>query len=155
MIRVLLTCLFIASSTHDIHYSKSTIDYNEETSTLQIVINVFTDDLEFAIERTREGLDLEIGADNQHESTDSLVADYVLDKLTYTNSSEDVGFEYIGLEYDYDICYLYLESEAFDLNDLDKHYLSVQIFQEIYADQDNAVDLRGRAQHISLTEPHK
>ncbi len=55
-------CLFIVSSTHDIHFTKSTIDYNEETQTLQVVMNVFTDDLELAIERSRKGLDLEIGS---------------------------------------------------------------------------------------------
>ena len=60
-------CMFIASSTHDIHFTKSTMDYNEETQTLQVVMNVFTDDLELAIERSHEGLDLEIGSENQHE----------------------------------------------------------------------------------------
>ena len=81
-------CMFIASSTHDIHFTKSTMDYNEETQTLQVVMNVFTDDLELAIERSHEGLDLEIGSENQYEQTDSLVADYLLDHIHYEMDHE-------------------------------------------------------------------
>ena len=140
MIRVLLMCMFIASSTHDIHFTKSIMDYNEETQTLQVVMNVFTDDLELAIERSHEGLDLEIGSDNQHEQTDSLVADYLLEHFLYENGSRDIKFKFIGLEYDYDICYLYLESDTFAVNTSD-YYLSVPMFFEVYDDQENVVDL--------------
>ena len=98
MIRLLLMFLFIVSSTHDIHFSKSTIDYNEETKTLQVVINVFTDDLELAIERSHDGLDLEIGSENQHELTDSLVDDYAINQIYYTRNNEVVNFNFIGFE---------------------------------------------------------
>ena len=49
-------CMFLASSTHDIHFTKTTMDYNEETQTLQVVMNVFTDDLELAIESSHDGI---------------------------------------------------------------------------------------------------
>ena len=140
MIRVLLICMFIASSTHDIHFTKSTMDYNEETQTLQVVMNVFTDDLELAIERSHVGLDLEIGAKNQHEQTDSLVADYLLDHIRYENGSRNVNFKYIGFEYDYDICYLYLESAPFEVYN-SNYSISVNMFFEVYDDQENVVDL--------------
>jgi len=133
-------CLFIVSSTHDIHFTKSTIDYNEETQTLQVVMNVFTDDLELAIERSHEGLDLEIGSENQHAKTDSLVADYLIDHIRYEYGSRNVNFKYIGFEYDYDICYLYLESDPFAVNN-SNYYISVNMFFEVYEDQENVVDL--------------
>ncbi len=133
-------CLFIVSSTHDIHFTKSTIDYNEETQTLQVVMNVFTDDLELSIERSHEGLDLEIGGENQHELTDSLVADYLIDHIRYENGSRNVNFKFIGFEYDYDICYLYLESDPFAVNN-SNYYISVNMFFEVYEDQENVVDL--------------
>ena len=92
MIRLLLMCLFIASSTHDIHFTKTTLDYNEETKTLQVVMNVFTDDLELAIESVHDGLELEIGAENQHELTDSLVGAYVIDHLMFKNNHKNIEF---------------------------------------------------------------
>lgn len=141
MIRVILMCLFIVSSTHDIHFTKSTIDYNEETQTLQVVMNVFTDDLELSIERSHEGLDLEIGGENQHELTDSLVADYLIDHIIYKNGLQDVNFNFIGFEYDYDICYLYLESDTFTVKLQNEFYISVPMFFEFYDDQENVVDL--------------
>ena len=141
MIRVLLMCMFIASSTHDIHFTKSTIDYNNDTQTLQVVINVFTDDLELSVERTHENLDLEIGAQNQHALTNSLVGDYVQNKITFTHGPHDVKFTFIGFEYDYDICYLYLESETFVADTMKESEISMNMFYEVYDDQENVVDL--------------
>lgn len=142
MIRLLLMCLFIASSTHDIHFTKTTLDYNEETKTLQVVMNVFTDDLELAIESGHDGLDLEIGAENQHELTDSLVGAYVLDHFLYTNNmGRSLGFEFIGFEYDYDICYMYLESETHSYSRMNQFKYGVNMFIELYDDQENIVEI--------------
>lgn len=141
MIRLLLMFLFIVSSTHDIHFSKSTIDYNEETETLQVVINVFTDDLELAIERSHDGLDLEIGSENQHELTDSLVDDYAINQIYYTRNNEVVNFNFIGFEYDYDICYLYIESDTLSIEQFDEIMIGVHMFFEVYDDQENVVDI--------------
>lgn len=155
MIIVLLMYMFIVSSTHDIHFTKSTMNYNEETQTLQVVINVFTDDLELAIERKHERLDLEIGAKYQHEHTDSLVGDYVLDHLIYKNGQRDVYFKFIGFEYDYDICYLYLESDNFTVEFQNETFLSVPIFFEVFDDQENVVDVHLPKRDESLIFTHQ
>ena len=141
MIRLLLMFLFIVSSTHDIHFSKSTIDYNEKTKTLQVVINVFTDDLELAIERSQDGIDLEIGSENQHELTDSLVADYSISQIYFKKNKENVNFSYIGFEYDYDICYLYIESDTLSFEQFDEVHIGVHLFFDVYDDQENVVDI--------------
>jgi len=133
--------LFIVSSTHDIHFSKSTIDYNEKTKTLQVVINVFTDDLELAIERSQDGIDLEIGSENQHELTDSLVADYSISQIYFKKNKENVNFSYIGFEYDYDICYLYIESDTLSFEQFDEVQIGVHMFFDVYDDQENVVDI--------------
>jgi hypothetical protein len=133
--------LFIVSSSHDIHFSKSSIDYNQKSNTLQVVINVFTDDLELAIERSHDKLDLEIGADTQHESTDSLVADYSVNQIVFKINNKHVDFNFIGFEYDYDICYLYLESDTLSIEQFDEILLGVKLFFEVYDDQENVVDL--------------
>ncbi|MAU75586.1 MAG: hypothetical protein CL831_01790 [Crocinitomicaceae bacterium] len=141
MIRILILLLFIASSSHDIHFSKSSVDYNENSKTLQAVINVFTDDLELAIERSHDKLDLEIGSETQHASTDSLVADYCIHQVVFKMNTQEVDFEFIGFEYDYDICYLYLESDTLTMTKFDDILLSVNLFFDVYEDQENVVDL--------------
>jgi hypothetical protein len=133
--------MFIASSSHDIHFSKSTVDYNEDSKTLQVVINVFTNDLELAIERSHDKLDLEIGADTQHEATDSFVADYCIQRIDFKRNNQEVDFNFIGFEYDYDICYLYLESDTLSIAKFDELLLGVNLFFELYDDQENVVDL--------------
>ena len=141
MIRLLLMCLFIASSTHDIHFTKTTLDYNEETKSLQVVMNVFTDDLELAIESVHDGLDLEIGAENQHELTDSLVGAYVIDHLMFKNNHKNIEFDFIGFEYDYDICYMYLESQPFTTKSCNSNTIAVRMFYELFEDQENVCDI--------------
>ena len=141
MIRNLIMLLFIVSSSHDIHFSKSSKDYNQKSNTLQVVINVFTDDLELAIERSHDKLDLEIGAETQHESTDSLVADYSVNQIVFKIDNKHVDFNFIGFEYDYDICYLYLESDTLSIEQYDEILLGVKLFFEVYDDQENVVDL--------------
>jgi hypothetical protein len=103
------------------------------------VINVFTDDLELAIEINNEGLDLEIGGEKQHVLTDSLVGRYALSNINITTSDTQLRFSYIGFEYDYDICYLYLESEPFSLDSV--FQVNVSYFYELYQDQENIVDI--------------
>jgi len=141
MIRNLLLCLFIASSTHDIHFSKSFVYYSTDARALQTVINVFTNDLEHAIETKHKGLDLEIGSDNQHILTDSLVGDYILNHFKFTNNHINIPLNFIGLEYDYDITYLYVESDTFELKA--PNTLEVSIFFEIFDDQENVADFEG------------
>ena len=83
-------------------------------------------------------MDLEIGSDNQHLLTDSLVEDYILRNFKFTNDSEVIPMIFIGLEYDYDITYLYIESDTFDIKT--NGALGVSVFFELFPDQENIVD---------------
>jgi hypothetical protein len=136
MIRVLLLTLFIASSYHDFHYSRSKILYNEETSTLQTCIHVFTDDLELAINRN-QAQSIEIGMSDEHV-VDSLIRAYSQDHFSISTSAKDLELEWIGFECEYDITFLYIESEPFDEDSL--YTLKIDLFMEMYDDQENVLD---------------
>ena len=56
-------------------------------------------------------------------------------------NTQEVDFEFIGFEYDYDICYLYLESDTLTMTKFDDILLSVNLFFDVYEDQENVVDL--------------
>ena len=65
---------------------------------------------------------------------------YILIASTKYTEMQDVNFKFIGFEYDYDICYLYLESDPFAVYNRN-YYISVNMFFEVYDDQENVVDL--------------
>ena len=76
MIRTLLLSLFILPVVHDFHFSRTRADYNIKTNTLQMSMNVFTDDLELAVSNMgNEGfkIDLEFNS-----VADSLIGIYAL-----------------------------------------------------------------------------
>ena len=64
--------------------------------------------------------------------------DYILRNFKFTNDSAVIPMSFIGLEYDYDITYLYIESDTFDIKT--HGALVVSVFFELFPDQENIVD---------------
>ena len=71
--------LFILPFVHDFHFSRTKAHYNSETQTLQMSMNVFTDDLELAV-RTMGHEDFKIDIE-PNALTDSLMSIYILSKF--------------------------------------------------------------------------
>ena len=70
-----------------------------------------------------------------------MVADYCLPRIVFKRNNKEVDFDFIGFEYDYDICYLYLESDTLSIAQFDELLLGVNLFFDVYDDQENVVDL--------------
>ena len=135
MIRTVILSLFIGAIVHDFHFSRTKTHYNESTNTLQVTINSFTDDLEFAL--AKEGSEFKIDLESTPVG-DSLINSYIQQKLIVNQGGSPLKLNWIGYECDYDITYLYLESDTFSLN------LPISIdqtlFMELYDDQENLID---------------
>jgi hypothetical protein len=137
MIRVLLLCLFISIFYHDLHYSRSKVIYNTESKTLQTCINVFTDDLELAVNK-HNLKDFEIGR-SPEQQVDSLIRNYCLEHFRLSTSTKGLMWDWIGFECEYEITYLYIESEPFDIDST--LIVDIDLFEEMYDDQENVLDL--------------
>ena len=88
--------LFILPVVHDFHFSRTRADYNIKTNTLQMSMNVFTDDLELAVSNMgNEGfkIDLEFNS-----VADSLIGIYALKMFTAAHDTVNLKMNWIGYE---------------------------------------------------------
>ena len=102
-------------------------------------MNVFTDDLELAVGNMgNDGfkIDLEFNS-----VADSLIGIYALKMFTAAHDTLNLKMNWIGYECDYDITYLYVESEVF--NYTGSLTLDQNILMDTYSDQENVLDFSG------------
>ena len=128
--------LFILPIVHDFHFSRTMAHYNSTTNTLQMSMNIFTDDLEIAVRNMGHEsfkIDLQFKA-----QTDSLIAEYVLSKFSINHGEDALKLNWVGYECDYDITYVYIESKEFEL---DTNLVFTQrLLMDVYEDQENVLD---------------
>jgi hypothetical protein len=101
--------LLPAGDVHKFYVGLTDITYSEKSETYQITQKLFTDDLEKAIEE-KTGKDLKLGTKEEMAEADTVVFDYVLDKLSIRESKKPLKLTVIGRETELDVTWLYLET---------------------------------------------
>ena len=154
MIRTIILSLFILPFVHDFHFSRTKAHYNNDTQTLQISMNVFTDDLELAV-RTMgyEDFKIDIAPD---ALTDSLMSIYILSKFRSLHAGQQLKMDWVGYECDYDVTYVYIESEPFSLDNTLQ--IDQTLLMEIFDDQENVLDFESsdiKENHILINSHHQ
>ncbi|MEX6625559.1 DUF6702 family protein [Tenacibaculum salmonis] len=110
-ISVLLFILpLLAFSVHKYYISLTEINYKEETKSVQMITNVFMDDIETAINKDYN-VDLQLTSDKELKTVDSLFFKYLEKNFKVKINDKSVAYNFIGKEYDGDIVYFYLEIE--------------------------------------------
>lgn len=102
--------LFAAVPAHDFHYSRTDLRWNPESSTWQVEIRVFTDDLELALMPQQADKPLNLGDDLEAEGVDASIENWTHNHCNMTANDKRIALKYLGKEVDYDITYLFLES---------------------------------------------
>jgi len=113
------------------------IHYNADSETYQVSIKIFTDDLEKGLEEF-SGMSLDIVDSDFSETTDSLIANYMARHFQITSTST-LNLDYIGSEKEYDVTWIYLESNRTKIQE----YLHVtnEILMSTYSDQTHILHL--------------
>ena len=110
-IYVLLLCIpLLAFSTHKYYLSLTQITFKEETKSVQIIINVFMDDIETALNKDNK-IDLQLTTKKELKNNDEYFEKYLRKNLQFKIDNLPRDFVYIGKEYDGDLVYFYLEIE--------------------------------------------
>jgi hypothetical protein len=102
------------SSVHPIHISRSEINYDTDSRSLQVTVHVFIDDLEDAMVLSNLP-NPKIGAKSELKNSDQLIFEYIKEKLLiYNGTNETLKFNWIGKELGDSplalICYLEIEN---------------------------------------------
>jgi len=110
---VLLIPLLLSFTAHKYYLSMTQVEYNEKQQSLQIIINVFMDDIELAV-NSEYNVDLQLTTTNELPEADQHFAKYLKETLKFKLQDQEKSFEYLGKEYEGDLVYFYLEIPKVD-----------------------------------------
>ncbi|WP_271405198.1 DUF6702 family protein [Tenacibaculum soleae] len=97
-------------SIHKYYISLTEIAYKEEQKAVQMIMNVFMDDIEKAINKDYN-VNLQLTTKNELKNVDELFFTYLKKHFKVSINNKTVNYRFIGKEYDGDIVYFYLEIE--------------------------------------------
>ncbi len=135
-----LLLLFIiplfAFSTHRYYLSLTQIKFKEESKSVQIIINVFMDDIELALNKDYN-IDLQLTTKKELPNNDVYFEKYLRDKLQFTIDGTQKKFNYIGKEYENDLVYFYIEIES--INQVKTIKINNKILIKHFPEQQNLI----------------
>jgi hypothetical protein len=100
----------LSFSAHKYYLSLTQIEFKESSKSVQIIINVFMDDIETALNKDNN-IDLQLSTKKELPNNDVYFENYLRRKLQFKIDTIAKEFKYIGKEYDGDLVYFYLEIE--------------------------------------------
>lgn len=126
---------------HEFHLSKSTINYDTESQSIQITMHLFIDDLEDAL-AAREVPKLYIGTEKEDSTANSFIGQYIADQFTLQVGKKALEQYFLGKELSEDLAaiWCYIEISDIDMND-DLQFQN-DILMEIFDDQKNVMEFR-------------
>lgn len=118
---------------HKFYVSIADVKHNSENKHLELSIKVFTDDLEKAIQLLDSSarIDDQESIDNYKELIDTYLEKHIV-------IGDNNKLNYLGAELEYDVAWLYLESDA--INDQTVGMLN-SMFTDVYPEQVNVLNI--------------
>ncbi|MDP3945704.1 MAG: hypothetical protein Q8Q51_07390 [Lutibacter sp.] len=136
---ILLVLPLFAFTMHKYYVSLCEIEYLKEKQSVQIILGVFIDDLEFILDKN-SGKSLNLASKTEVENVDDYYKKYLSEHLLVSVNSKNQSFKYIGKEYDGDIVRFYLEIT--DIKELKSLEITNNILINEFPDQKNIVKIK-------------
>jgi len=119
---------------HNIHLSKSEVNYDSQSQSVQVSIMLFLDDLEAALKKGGAE-DLKLYTNRETVDADNWIEAYLAKKLRFSNNGTPLTANYLGREITEDFggvwCYLEIPSIRSDQS----FSVTNEIFMELFDDQ--------------------
>ncbi|WP_296637197.1 DUF6702 family protein [Polaribacter sp.] len=126
----------LSFSAHKYYLSLTQINFKSEAKAVQIIINVFMDDIELALNKKYD-IDLQLTTKKELKNNDIYFEKYLKNKLNFKVNSKAKNFNYLGKEYDGDLVFFYLEIE--NINDVNSIEVSNQLLLDYFPEQQNLI----------------
>ena len=136
---ILLIIPLFAFTAHKYYLSLTQIEYSQEQKSLQIIINVFMDDIETALNKDYN-IDLQLTTKKELKNADEYFEKYLNQKLKFKLLNQELSFRYLGKEYEGDLVYFYLEIQ--DIEAPQSLEVSNKILTQHFEDQQNVVKMK-------------
>lgn len=136
---ILLFALSLSQSVtaHKFYMSITEMQYNEESGYLEIIIKLFTDDIEKALEQKSDS-SLFLGTPKESPQINKLLEDYLHKHFTLKTEDKILEINFLGKEVDKDYTWAYLEVK--DFNPKNKYTLKNSILIDLFDSQANRVN---------------
>jgi len=135
---ILSSLSLIPNELHDLHLSKTDINYNSENQSIEISLHLFIDDLELALEAYGQE-SLLICTEKESSSAETYIAQYIEDHLTMKINDQEHQIEFIGKEAGDDLMGVWCYFELTNIVAPQSIDVSIDFFNELYDDQKNVL----------------
>ena len=135
-ILLLVILPLLSFSAHKYYISLTQIKFSPKEKSVQIIINVFIDDIELALNKDYN-IDLQLTTKNELKENDFYFKKYLREKLQLKINTISKEFNYIGKEFDGDLVYFYLEIE--DIEKVENIDITNKILIKHFPDQQNLI----------------
>lgn len=136
IILLLFIIPLFAFSAHKYYLSLTQIKFKEESKAVQIIINVFMDDIEVALNKDYN-IDLQLTTKKELPNNDPYFEKYLKEKLQISIDGVPKQFNYLGKEYEGELVYFYLEIE--NISQVKNIQIVNKILIKHFPDQQNLV----------------
>jgi hypothetical protein len=126
----------LSFSAHKYYLSLTQINYKSEAKAVQIIINVFMDDIEVALNKDYN-IDLQLTTKKELKNNDVYFKKYLREKLHFKVDKKAKNFNYIGKEYEGDLVFFYLEIE--NINQVETIEVTNNILTKHFPKQQNLI----------------
>ncbi|WKD86393.1 hypothetical protein KCTC32516_01768 [Polaribacter huanghezhanensis] len=148
--KLLLTLFIIplfAFTAHKYYLSLTQIEYNTKNKSVEVIINVFIDDLETAFDKIYNKR-FELDTKNEPADSDKYFFEYLQKNVKFKINGKAYNYKYIGKEYDGDVVFFYLEIKNVPtLKDIE---INNTILLEHFPEQQNLVKSKVNKKYKSV-----
>lgn len=131
--------VLMGAAVHKFYASTTKIEYLPQEQSLQIITEIFTDDIQQAL--TERNLNqVHLDSKKQTPADVLLLRDYVFKKLVVFVNGTKREYDYIGLQYDVDRVKLYLEIT--NVSALEQIEIENKILFDTFEDQQNIIHIK-------------
>ena len=147
LLLLLLIVPLFAFTAHKYYLSLTQIEYNSKNKSVEIIINVFIDDLETALNKIHNKR-FKLDTKDEPKDSDDYFFKYLQDNVKLKIEGKPVTYSYVGKEYDVDVIFFYLEVK--NVNTINEITVNNTLLIEHFPDQQNLIKSKVNKKHKSL-----
>ncbi len=144
---LLFTGTLFSFTTHKYYIALTEIEFNENNQSVEIIMNVFMDDIEFAINK-EYNTDLQLTTEKEPENVNTYFEKYLNKHFKIYLNNIDYSYTFIGKEYDGNIVYFYLEIEK--INKVENLTIQNTVLINHFHNQKNLIKAKINGERKSL-----
>lgn len=114
------------------------VNHNAQNETLEITMDIFTDDLEFALQEGKGEL-MRLGDEREHVDADHLIEEYIAQHFDLWIDGRKLELLFLGKDVQHDLTYCFLEIG--NIQDFHTMRFKHDLLCEMYVDQRNFVEI--------------